>query len=129
MLHFATRLFAVFLTMTQILSVQSAFAQSQDITPRQEAPASQNDDQSQVSTASDDANAVSLAEEFDLPARVLDPLIDKELLELFLLPLTEEQLASPNAAYTSKVALPYRQIRRKNEACFVSAGSSMIHFG
>ena len=99
MLHFATRLFAVFLTMTQILSVQSALAQSQDITPRQEAPASQNDDQSQVSTASDDANAVSLAEEFDLPARVLDPLIDKELLELFLLPLTEEQLASASAAW------------------------------
>ena len=99
MLHFAIRLLVVFLTTAQFLSVQTALAQSQDITNPQTAPASQNDDLSQSSTVSDDTNADSLAEEFDLPVRVLDPLIDKGLLELLLLPLTEEQLASASAAW------------------------------
>lgn len=99
MSHFAVRIFVVFLTTALFLTSQAAFAQSQDETTQQTPGISQGDDQPQVTSTSDEVSAESLAEEFDLPVRVLDPLIEKELLELLLLPLTEEQLASASAAW------------------------------
>ena len=99
MSHFAVRIFVVFLTTALFLTSQAAFAQSQDVTTQQTPGISQGNDQPQVTSTSDEVSAESLAEEFDLPVRVLDPLIEKELLELLLLPLTEEQLASASAAW------------------------------
>lgn len=50
-------------------------------------------------TSSGEIDIEALAEEFELPSRILTPLIDNEQLELLLLPLTEEQLASASAAW------------------------------
>lgn len=64
-------------------------ALQEDTTPRPEA----------ALTEDEEIDVDALAEEFGLPARILEPSIESEQLELLLLPLTESQLAGAAEAW------------------------------
>ena len=98
-MYFAVRVLVALLTFAQVVSAVPALAQSSSVNTSQTAPVSQSEDPSVVENNEGEDGTENLAEEFNLPPRLLDPHIDTELLELLLLPLNEGELASASAAW------------------------------
>ncbi len=84
------------------LQVPRAYAQTVGASNEVQTPVSEDVEQPRLApnlVSSDEIDVEALAREFGLPERILMPLIDKEQLELLLLPLTEQQLAQASAAW------------------------------